>query len=154
MTVVNGDFPPHFVELMDMAWRTIRRAIEQHVRPRVQEELAGRGPHLRTSHMRLLSLTPTDGLRLTDLATRASMTKQALGEFVTTLQQLDLLEVTTDEHDRRVRLARPTETGRNVQRAIGDSLTAIEQRLQAKAGPQRWATFREVLTELGDFTET
>jgi DNA-binding MarR family transcriptional regulator len=153
MTAVNKDFDPGFVGLMDMALRTIRRNLDTRVRPRIEGELAGRAPHLRASHMRLLSLTPTDGIRLTDLATRATMTKQALGEFVATLQQVGLLEVTTDERDRRVRLARPTAAGRDIQKAIQESFAEIEQRLRAEVGPQRWDTFREVLAEVGAITD-
>jgi DNA-binding MarR family transcriptional regulator len=153
MTAVNEEFDPGFVGLMDMAWRTVRRTLDARVRPRIEGELAGRGPHLRASHMRLLSLTPRDGIRLTDLATRATMTKQALGEFVATLQQAGLVEVTTDERDRRVRLARPTEAGRDVQKAIQECFAEIERRLRAEVGPGRWDTFREVLAEVGAITE-
>lgn len=149
MTAVNQDFDPGFVGLMDIAWRTVRRTLDARVRPRIEGQLAGHGPHLRASHMRLLSLTPADGIRLTDLATRATMTKQALGEFVATLQQVGLVEVTVDERDRRARLARPTQAGQDVQKAIQESFAEIERRLRAEVGPQRWDTFREVLAEVG-----
>ena len=40
---------------------------------------------LRQSHFRLLSNVPRDGIRITDLGERLGMTKQASGQFVTSL---------------------------------------------------------------------
>jgi DNA-binding MarR family transcriptional regulator len=162
MTGVNEDsragpraeFHDGVVPLMDLAWRTIRWAIAEHVRPRVAAEIGATEPHLRASHFRLLSLTPTGGLRLGDLANEAGMTKQALGEFVATLQDAGLLDVAVDERDRRARLVRPTALGRRVQRVIEDTFADIERRWEAEVGAPRWATFREVLTELGRFRDT
>jgi hypothetical protein len=65
---------------MDLAWRAFRQRLDEGVSPRV----AAMG--LCPSHLRLLSLTPVEGMRVTDLAARVGMTKQALGEFVATLQ--------------------------------------------------------------------
>jgi DNA-binding MarR family transcriptional regulator len=132
-----------FAVLMDLAWRAFRRRLDEGVRPRV----AGLG--LRPSHLRLLSLTPTDGMRVTDLAVRVGMTKQALGEFVTTLQTAGLVEVTVDQRDRRVRLVRPTPSGQEIQQVVESAIAGIERRWASQVGPERWATFREVLTEIG-----
>jgi DNA-binding MarR family transcriptional regulator len=117
--------------------------MDEEVRPRVA------GLQLRPSQLRLLSLTPADGLRVTDLAARVGMTKQALGEFVATLQDAGLVEVTVDQRDRRVRLIRPTPAGQELQRVIESAIAEIERRWAAEVGPERWATFRAVLAEIG-----
>jgi DNA-binding MarR family transcriptional regulator len=149
MTSVNrqrllaGDEPLEFAVLMDLAWRAFRRALDEGVAPRVADM------GLRPSHLRLLSLTPVAGMRLTDLAARVGMTKQALGEFVATLQEAGLVEVTVDERDRRVRLVRPTPAGQELQRVIESAIGGIERRWAAEVGPERWATFREVLRQIG-----
>jgi DNA-binding MarR family transcriptional regulator len=149
MTSVNrqrllaGDEPLEFAVLMDLAWRAFRRALDEGVAPRVVDM------GLRPSHLRLLSLTPLAGMRLTDLAARVGMTKQALGEFVATLQEAGLVEVTVDERDRRVRLVRPTPAGQELQRVIESAIGGIERRWAAEVGPERWATFREVLRQIG-----
>jgi DNA-binding MarR family transcriptional regulator len=140
---LTGDDPLHFAVLMDLAWRAFRRRMDEGIRPRVAS------PQLRPSQLRLLSLTPPDGMRVTDLAARVGMTKQALGEFVATLQDAGLVEVTVDQRDRRVRLVRPTPAGQELQRVIESAITRIEQRWAAEVGPERWATFREVLAEIG-----
>src|SRR5215204_2076532 len=133
--LTGGDNPLRFAVLMDLAWRAFR--------PRVA------GLQLRPSQLRLLSLTPADGLRVTDLAARVGMTKQALGEFVATLQDAGLVEVTVDQRDRRVRLIRPTPAGQELQRVIESAIAAIARRWAAEVGPERWATFRAVLAEIG-----
>ena len=149
MTSVNqqrllaGDEPLEFAVLMDLAWRAFRRALDEGVAPRVVDM------GLRRSHLRLLSLTPLAGMRLTDLAARVGMTKQALGEFVAALQEAGLVEVTVDERDRRVRLVRPTPAGQELQRVIESAIGGIERRWAAEVGPERWATFREVLRQIG-----
>lgn len=150
MTTVNqeprplaGDEPLEFAVLMDLAWRSFRRALDEGVAPRVADK------GLRPSHLRLLSLTPPTGMRLTDLAARVGMTKQALGEFVTTLQGACLVEVAVGERDRRVRLVRPTPAGQELQRVVESAIDGIERRWAAEVGPQRWATFREVLRQIG-----
>jgi len=150
MTSVNQQPQPHgdddplrFAVLMDLAWRAFRRRLDEGVTPRVV------GLGLRPSHLRLLSLTPTDGMRVTDLAARVGMTKQALGEFVTTLQAAGLVEVTVAQRDRRVRLVRPTPSGQELQQVVESAIAGIERQWASQVGYKRWATFREVLTEIG-----
>ena len=50
-------------------------------------------------------------MRVTDLADRVGMTKQALGEFANDLEERGLLETVRDPADRRVRILRPTGAG-------------------------------------------
>jgi DNA-binding MarR family transcriptional regulator len=88
-------------------------------------------------------------MRVTDLAARVGMTKQALGEFVTTLQAAGLVEVTVDQRDRRVRRVSPTPSGQELQQVVESAIAGIERQWASQVGPKRWATFREVLTEIG-----
>jgi DNA-binding MarR family transcriptional regulator len=156
MTSVNGlpaapdpDPPWRFAALMDMAWRAFRRQLEERVGVHMRSRSAATGTQLRPSHMRLLSLTPPAGMRVTDLAARVGMSKQALGEFVATLQRAGLVEVAVDERDRRVRLVRPTPAGRRLQRIVESAIADTEQQWRDEVGEQRWATFREVLAQIG-----
>jgi DNA-binding MarR family transcriptional regulator len=156
MTSVNGlpaapdpGPPRQFAVVMDMAWRAFRRQLEERVGAHMRSRSAATGTQLRPSHMRLLSLTPPAGMRVTDLAARVGMTKQALGEFVATLQRAGLVEVAVDERDRRVRRVRPTPAGRRLQQLIESAIADTEQQWRAEVGEARWATFREVLGEIG-----
>jgi DNA-binding MarR family transcriptional regulator len=156
MTSVNGRAGPgagqplHLAVLMDQVWRAFRRELEERTGAELRRQAAATGIQLRPSQLRLLSLTPPDGMRLTDLAARAGMTKQALGEFVATLQGAGLVEVATGERDRRVRLVRPTPAGRRLQARIEAAIAGTERRWRDRVGEARWAAFREVLAEIGD----
>jgi DNA-binding MarR family transcriptional regulator len=142
------DPPRHFAALMDLAWRAFRRQMAQRVDAELRSRSAAAGVQLRPSHMRLLSMTPVAGMRVTDLAARAAMTKQALGELVATLQEAGLVEVATGERDRRVRLVRPTPAGRRLRRVVEAAIADTERHWRDQVGEARWAAFREVLAEL------
>jgi DNA-binding MarR family transcriptional regulator len=145
MGAVNADFPTHVVSLLDLAFRQVRRELENTV---------GSPVDLRPSQVRLLSLTPADGMRVTDLAARVGMTKQAVGEFVAELQQSGHLEVVHDPTDGRVRVVRPTAAGRAVASRAEAAIAELESRWRAAVGPRRWATFRAVLAEIGSARPT
>ena len=59
-----------------------------------------------------------DGSRLTDLAERAHMTKQSVGEVTTELERRGYLERVPDPGDGRAKIIRLTERGRDAQ-ALG-----------------------------------
>jgi DNA-binding MarR family transcriptional regulator len=118
------------------------------VRRRMEAEVAGERHHLRGSHLRLLSLTPPEGMRPTELAGRVGMTKQSLGEFVATMQAAGFLHVDPDPADRRARIVRPTEKGERLQRRIHEILAEVEQEWAQAVGVRNWATFRRVLAQL------
>jgi|ERR671930_1130344 DNA-binding MarR family transcriptional regulator len=131
--------PPHVLALLDHAFRGARKVLEAAVPPI---------PGLRPSHFRLLDYTPSEGIRLTDLAQRANMTKQALGEMVATLQAAGLVQVAPDPNDGRARLVNLTPEGRRVRDRIKRTIGAIERDLRHRVGAEKWAVFREVLDEL------
>lgn len=141
MERVNPAESPHLLELFDLAFRRMRSEMEG--------RMAGEAADLRSSQLRLLSLTPHEGMRVTDLAARAGMTKQALGELVSGLEGAGHVEVVTDPADRRVRLVRPTPRGRRLTVHVHREIATMEAQLSEQVGPRRWATFRAVLAEVG-----
>ena len=92
MDLVKGFEEPHLVALLEWVWRRTKRELDTAGR-----ELA---PDLRPSHVRLISITPAGGMRLGDLATKAGMTAQSLGELVDTLNRAGYTEVIPDPADR------------------------------------------------------
>jgi DNA-binding MarR family transcriptional regulator len=131
--------PPHVLALLDHAFRAAKEVLEAAIPPI---------PGLRPSHFRLLDYTPSQGIRLTDLAHRANITKQALGEFVAALQTAGLLQVSPDPTDGRSRLVTLTADGKRVRDHIQHTIAAIEQDLQRRVGTEKWTIFREVLKEM------
>jgi DNA-binding MarR family transcriptional regulator len=116
----------------------------------MEAEIADVKPKLRGSHLRLLSLTPAEGIRPTALAARVGMTKQSLGEFVAALEQAGYLLVEVDPQDRRARVVSPTSTGRRLQARLEEIITELEKRWEEKVGARNWATFRRVLGQIAD----
>jgi len=138
MTDVKEEMPDHIVALLGYTFDAIRRELTETVPDR-----AG----LRPSQLRLLSLTPTDGMRVTDLAERVGMTKQALGEFANDLEGRGLLESVRDPADRRVRILRPTQRGREAVGAGERVIAELEARWAQRLGPRKWEQFRALLRE-------
>lgn len=148
MKSVKRDSPDHVLALLGEVLDAFRRDLAE----ALAEAPSGvRG--LRSSQLRLLSLTPSDGLRVTDLAQRVGMTKQALGEFANALEAQGLLETVRDDRDRRARILRPTASGLEVV-AIGTrAIRAVEERWRTRLGDRRWSQLRSLLTELAEPAE-
>ena len=143
MTVVKGEMPDHIVALLGYVFDGIRRELTQTLPDR---------SGLRPSQLRLLSLTPADGMRVTDLAERVGMTKQALGEFANDLEERGLLESVRDPADRRVRILRPTQQGRRAVSAGELVITELEAQWRERLGTAKWEQLRSLLRETAELS--
>jgi DNA-binding MarR family transcriptional regulator len=153
MTDVKGifdDFPDHVVALLGLVLDGFRREMVE-----VVAEGGGGPPEiqgLRSSQLRLLSLTPVEGMRVTDLAERVGMTKQALGEFANDLERLGHLESVRDPADRRVRILRPTARGLAAVAASDEVIAAVEAQWRERLGARKWEQLRALLVEAADLS--
>jgi DNA-binding MarR family transcriptional regulator len=147
MTVVKDGVPEHMLallgEVMDGFRRDILEATSGSGRKQVPPAVRG----LRSSQIRMLSLTPADGMRVTDLAHRVGMTKQALGEFANDLERQGLLETVRDPADRRVRILRPTRRGRQAVAAAEALIAEVEEEWSVRLGTRKWAQLRRLLAQ-------
>jgi DNA-binding MarR family transcriptional regulator len=85
------------------------------------------------------------GTRLTDLAERARMTKQSVGEVTSDLAQLGYVERVPDPSDGRAKIIRLTERG-HVAYGIGRRLIdELEEDWAERYGADRVAALRDVL---------
>lgn len=103
---------------------------------------------LRPSHFRVIAAVPPEGVSVTELAERVGMTKQGVGQFVTTLVASGHLAVGRDTTDRRIRLVRRTPDGSRTSAAVTGRILALEEGWAARVGERRYRTFRRVLEEL------
>ena len=142
MTDVKGGYPDHVLSLLGLVMDGFRREVEQSAERSEATRVVGT---LRSSQLRLLSLTPVDGMRVTDLADRVGMTKQALGEFANDLEARGLLESLRDPADRRVRLLRPTARGIRAVAAGESVIRAVEDRWRERLAAGEWERLRELL---------
>ncbi len=89
-----------------------------------------------------------DGSRLTQLAERAAMTPQAMGELVDDLASLGYVERVADPADRRAKLIMLTDRGYDTLQAAFDTILDIEAELLAGLGAGGLAKLQRVLRRL------
>jgi DNA-binding MarR family transcriptional regulator len=100
---------------------------------------------IRPGHGCVFGTIDPQGSRLTDLAQRANMTKQSVGEATSDLEQRGYLERVPDPNDGRAKIIRLTERGREAQ-AIGRRLIDdLEREWAERYGEARVAALREAL---------
>jgi DNA-binding MarR family transcriptional regulator len=118
----------------------------------LHDRLATKGyGDIRPGHGCVFGNIDPDGSRLTDIATRAGYTKQAVGEVVSDLEQLGYAERVPDPADRRAKIIRLTEKGRSAQATGFRTIQEIEEEWADRYGEDRIAALRELLDEiLGD----
>src|SRR5712691_8835254 len=79
----------------------------------------------RPAHSGVFAHIDLDGTRLTELANRANMTPQAMGELVDDLEHLGYVRRVPDPSDRRAKLIVPTEVGYGCLQAAFDAISGI-----------------------------
>jgi DNA-binding MarR family transcriptional regulator len=88
------------------------------------------------------------GVRLTALADRSGLTKQAVGEAVADLERLGYVERVPDPSDGRAKIIRLTERGRQVAAEAEEIFADIERRFAAEVGDERFEEFRDTLRRI------
>ena len=100
---------------------------------------------IRVAHGCVFGNIDPEGTRLTELAARARMTKQSVGEVTSDLEQRGYVERVPDPSDGRAKIIRLTERGRAAQ-ALGVGLIdEIEQEWAERFGAERVTALREAL---------
>jgi DNA-binding MarR family transcriptional regulator len=90
------------------------------------------------------------GSRVTDIARRAGLTKQAIGLLVKDMVAADLVEVVPDPSDARARLVRIPKGSWSRHEQVGHIVANIFHDLERRIGADRWATLTELLRALVD----
>jgi DNA-binding MarR family transcriptional regulator len=107
---------------------------------------------LRPAHGNVLEhLGHADGLRISQLADRSSMTAQSMGELVDDLEGKGYVERKADPKDRRRKPVYLTARGRATVSASLDAVTSQEREIEQRLGPTRYLELRTILGILGDF---
>jgi DNA-binding MarR family transcriptional regulator len=100
---------------------------------------------IRVAHGCVFGNIDPDGTRLTDLAERAHMTKQSVGEVATELERRGYLERVPDPSDGRAKIIRLTERGQEAQALGREIIEEIEQEWAERFGAERVAALRDAL---------
>jgi DNA-binding MarR family transcriptional regulator len=128
---------------------TLVRRLHLAIRSELAEELHARGyDDITPAHIYVFQTPGPDGVRPTELARRALMTKQAMNHLLGGLEQRGYLERVTAPGDGRARVLRLTRKGRRLTTLIQETSAGIERRWEAELGSARLAEIGEELARL------
>jgi DNA-binding MarR family transcriptional regulator len=130
--------PPLMIRLLGVAFDDFCEDLERRLADTPYNDI-------RISHGCVFGNIDPEGTRLTELAERARMTKQSVGEVTSDLEQRCYVERVPDPSDGRAKIIRLTERGRAAQ-ALGIGLIdELEQEWGERFGAERVAALREAL---------
>ncbi|WP_052889398.1 MarR family winged helix-turn-helix transcriptional regulator [Thermogemmatispora carboxidivorans] len=122
---------------------------------RVYQRLTEAGyTDLRPTHFVLLQQLRPEGMRVTELASLAQMTKQSMGAIVDYVEERGYIERIPDPRDGRARLVRLTPRGREVERVARAAIAELESEWAQYLGHERFAALRSALQDLVTFIES
>jgi DNA-binding MarR family transcriptional regulator len=111
--------------------------------------LSERGyPDVRLAHSALFAHIDTEGTRSSELAERAGITKQGMGQLVGDLEKKGYIERVEDPADRRAKLVRLTKKGRRHIRDARVIIGEIDEAYAMRLGAGRLETLRAILKDL------
>jgi DNA-binding MarR family transcriptional regulator len=114
------------------------------------ERLAEQGhDEVRLPHGNVLQYLDDEGTRVSVLAERAALTKQAIAQLVEHLERHGYVERVPDPADRRAKLVRATARGRAVYAIVREFIADVDARLDRELGPEKVRRLRALLEELG-----
>jgi DNA-binding MarR family transcriptional regulator len=119
------------------------RLANEHALSRVAQAPAG--PQVRPAHTALFPHLDFNGIRLTELANRVGVTKQAVGQLVDDLAELGMVERVSDPADSRAKLIRFSRLGQAALLQGLSVLREIQAALGAAVGARRMRELHETL---------
>jgi DNA-binding MarR family transcriptional regulator len=122
------------------------RGCWQAVRARIRHDLIASGfDDIGTAHLAVFQHPSPRGVRVTALADRAGMSRQAITYLVRELEGKGYLERRPDPTDGRASLVHLTDRGDAAVRAIRASVRRLEREWERKLGSSRFTQFRGTL---------
>ena len=115
---------------------------------RIVDGVVGAGYPQKPKHSAVFAQIDPEGTRLTQLAARARMTPQAMGELVDELEELGYVVRRPDATDRRAKLVVLTARGHDCVAAGRATIDGIEERLEDLLGARGRATLRRLLVRV------
>lgn len=124
------------------------------VESRVMAALAESGAEdLTIAQSRLMQRLDPGGMRLTDLAEQARVTKQTAGALVDQLERAGYVTRRPDPTDARARLVTLSDTGVEVCRRAGAEVQRVEARWREHLGDKAFDAMRDALISLREITD-
>jgi DNA-binding MarR family transcriptional regulator len=107
-------------------------------------------PGVRYAHGNVLQYLDDGGTRVSVLADRAGITKQAMAQLVEHLEAHGYVERVPDPDDRRAKLVRTTARGRAVFVVVREFVAEVDARLTERLGAAKMGQLRTLLQELDE----
>jgi DNA-binding MarR family transcriptional regulator len=123
------------------------RLVNERALERVNQRLRG-GPPLRASHTALFPHLSAEGVRGADLAKKLGVTKQAVSQLVTELEEWGVVEQVTDPNDGRAKLVRFTPKGEQGLLQGLAVLGELESELSERIGKRKMGELHTALLAL------
>jgi DNA-binding MarR family transcriptional regulator len=114
----------------------------------IVDGVVGAGYPQKPKHSAVFAQIEPQGSRLTDLARRANITPQAMGELVDELEELGYLTRQPDPTDRRAKLITLTDRGRAAVDAGKATIGGLENRITEILGDEGHRTLRHLLSRI------
>lgn len=114
----------------------------------IVDGVVGAGYPQKPKHSAVFAQIDPQGSRLTELARRANITPQAMGELVDELEDLGYVTRQPDPTDRRAKLIVLTERGRAAVEAGKETIAGLENRITEILGERGHRTLRQLLSQL------
>jgi DNA-binding MarR family transcriptional regulator len=108
---------------------------------------SGRSTGLARSHSLVFAHLDAEGTRPAEIARRAGISRQAVGQTVAQMKSLGLVKLAPDPTNRRARLVQPTAKGRKALERTGTGSAAAEKVLSRRIGASRVKSLREALEQ-------
>ncbi|MFC9693827.1 MarR family winged helix-turn-helix transcriptional regulator [Kribbella sp. NPDC056951] len=135
-----------FIALVDRANRALQVDMVR--------EMHKRGhPKVKQAHNAVFGTLQSEGSRSADMAVRAGMTRQSMGELIREMVALGILEMRPDPEDGRAKLVTYSELGIRVATDGYLRLHDLEARFAEEFGPDEYAVARDVLARVADVLE-
>lgn len=120
----------------------------------IVEGVVGAGYPQKPKHSAVFAQITPDGSRLTELARKANMTPQAMGELVDELVDMGYVVRRPDPEDGRAKLIVLTKRGRDAVAAGLQTITGIEEQVTEILGERGHQELRRLLSKLLEATNT
>jgi len=143
------EFPPDFVPFIALADKCARA---------LRNDMVTNGHNLgytdiTSAHNAIFATLPSEGARAADMALRAGITRQSMGELVRDMTRMGVLETIPDPDDRRAKIVRFSDYGRTVAGAGKKRIMELEEIFRAEFGDEDWETTRKVLARVRGMLE-
>jgi DNA-binding MarR family transcriptional regulator len=126
------------------------RSLDREIATALEDRGAG---ELRPSQAVALLQVERTGTRLSELAQRAGITKQAMMQLVDDLQEMGCVRRVPDPQDSRAKIVRLTARGLRLRASARKAIQAVESRIRRRLGGRRYEGLRGLLVELKEVEE-